>query len=147
VNRETEDARDPSAIDLVSQMGVMDEDQCIELLSSTPIGRVGFNADGAPLVLPVNFAWYENTIVFRTLEGQKLAAAAGGQTVCFEVDSWDGVKRSGWSVLVKGVAREVTNWAEQEQLENIGLVPWARDQWRKIWVRIEPSEITGRFVS
>jgi hypothetical protein len=48
--------------------------------------------------------------------------------------------------VVTGVAREVTNWAEQEQLENVGLVPWARDQWRKMWVRIEPSEITGRHV-
>jgi nitroimidazol reductase NimA-like FMN-containing flavoprotein (pyridoxamine 5'-phosphate oxidase superfamily) len=147
VERETQAKPSSAAIDIASQLGEMDEDRCVELLRSTPIGRIGFIADGAPLVLPVNFAWFEDTVVFRTLEGQKLAAAAEGQTVCFEVDSWDAGTRSGWSVVVKGVAREVTNWAEQEQLENVGLVPWAREEWRKIWVRIEPSEITGRFVS
>ena len=147
MERETQAKPSSAAIDIASQLGEMDEDRCVELLRSTPIGRIGFIADGAPLVLPVNFAWFEDTVVFRTLEGQKLAAAAEGQTVCFEVDSWDAGTRSGWSVVVKGVAREVTNWAEQEQLENVGLVPWAREQWRKIWVRIEPSEITGRFVS
>jgi nitroimidazol reductase NimA-like FMN-containing flavoprotein (pyridoxamine 5'-phosphate oxidase superfamily) len=136
----------PTSIDVVSQLGELDEDRCVELLCTAPVGRIGFITDGAPLVLPVNFTWHEDTIVFRTVEGQKLAAAASGQTVCFEVDSWDAGSRTGWSVVVTGVAREVTNWAEQEQLENVGLVPWARDQWRKMWVRIEPSEITGRHV-
>jgi nitroimidazol reductase NimA-like FMN-containing flavoprotein (pyridoxamine 5'-phosphate oxidase superfamily) len=137
----------PEAVDVFSQLGEIGEARCLELLRSTPIGRVGFVADGAPLILPVNYVWFQESIAFRTVEGQKLAAAAEGQAVCFEVDSWDAERRTGWSVLMKGVAREVTGWAEQEELENLGLVPWARDQWRRMWVRIEPREITGRFVS
>lgn len=138
---------EPEAIDLVSRMGVIDADRCMELIESTPVGRIGFISDGAPLVLPVNFAVDDETIVFRSLEGQKLAAAAEGQAVCFEVDQWDAETRSGWSVVLRGTAREVTNWAEREQLEAIGLVPWAKDAWRRIWVRIEPSEISGRMLS
>ena len=82
--------RDPEhvAIDLTSKMGVLDEATCVELLESTPIGRIGFSTDGELLVLPVNFAWYEHSVVFRTLEGLKLAAAAEQQHVCFEVDHW-----------------------------------------------------------
>lgn len=135
---------EPIAIDLVNRMGILDAPTCIELVKSTPIGRIGFWAEDAPLVLPVNFAWFEGAVVFRTLEGQKLAAAAQGQKVCFEVDHWDDSDRSGWSVVITGTAREVDSWAESEELENLGLVPWAKEAWRPIWVCIQPDEITGR---
>jgi len=139
-------APEPVAIDLVNHTGVLDRATCVELLESTPIGRIGFQVDGAPMVLPVNFAWTEDTIVFRTLEGMKLAAAADQQAVCFEVDRWDESARTGWSVVVTGVAREVTEWAEREILERIGLVPWAREEWRTMWVRVEPDVISGRVL-
>ena len=134
------------AIDVSSKMGVLDEATCVQLLESTPIGRIGFATEGELLVLPVNFKWYENGIVFRALEGQKLAAAAAQQRVCFEVDEWDATTRTGWSVVVQGVAREVTNWAEDVRLDQIGLVPWAKAEWRPIWVRIEPTMISGRVL-
>jgi nitroimidazol reductase NimA-like FMN-containing flavoprotein (pyridoxamine 5'-phosphate oxidase superfamily) len=136
----------PLAIDVASQMGVLSDEQCIELLVATPIGRLGFVADGQPLVMPVNFAWSESSVVFRTVEGQKMAAAVEGQNVCFEVDHWDPDSRTGWSILVKGKARAVTDWAEKEALEQVGLVPWIHVEWRPLWVRVEPSEVTGRVV-
>ena len=41
-------SQDPEfvAIDLTSKMGVLDDATCVELLESTPIGRVGFAVDG-----------------------------------------------------------------------------------------------------
>ena len=144
----SEEPTDVVAIDIVSRMGVIDEAQCVELMQSTPIGRVAFvTRTDEVLALPVNFSWHEDSIVFRTLEGQKLAAAVEGKSVCFEVDQWNSEDRSGWSVVVQGKAREVTNWAEIEQLEGIGLVPWAREKWRRMWVRIEPTNISGRVLS
>ena len=144
----SEEPGDVVAIDIVSRMGVIERDKCIELMESTPIGRVAFvTSTDEVLALPVNFKWHEDSIVFRTLEGQKLAAAVGGKPVCFEVDQWNAEDRSGWSVVVQGKAREVTNWAEIEQLEGIGLVPWAKEKWRRMWVRIEPTNISGRVLS
>jgi hypothetical protein len=137
---------EPVAIDITSRMGVLDEATCAELLESTPIGRIAFSIDGELLVLPVNFAWHENSVVFRTIEGQKLAAAAAHQHVCFEVDHWDPATRTGWSVVVQGLAREVTNWAEDANLDQIGLIPWAKGTWRPIWVRVEPTMISGRVL-
>ncbi len=134
------------AIDITSRMGVIDEAGCLELMASTPVGRLGFNTDAGPLVLPVNFAITDGSIVFRTVEGQKLAAAAEGQAVCFEVDEWNTAERTGWSVVVTGLASEVTDWAEQEILENLGLVPWSREQWRPMWVKVEPTSISGRVL-
>ena len=80
----------------------------------------------------------------RTAPGSKLDLAIRNGPASFEVDDWDAARRTGWSVVVQGVAREVTNWAEGARLDQIGLVPWARAEWRPIWVRIEPTAISGR---
>lgn len=136
---------DADVIDLSPRIGELSRDRCIELLESTPIGRVGFMTDRGPLVLPVNFAWHDGAVVFRTVEGQKLAAA-DDRAVCFEVDHWNPEDRTGWSVVVRGEAGEVTQWAEREQLEHIGLVPWTRDAWRPLWIRIRVDEISGRIL-
>ena len=137
---------EPTAIDISSRMGVIDEADCIELMASTPIGRIAFTVDDHPMVVPVNFAWHEDTVVFRTLEASKQTRWPAAAASSFEVDHWDAEARSGWSVAVIGRAREVTNFAEREELEGIGLVPWAKEKWRPMWVRIEPESIAGRLL-
>lgn len=119
-------------------------EQCAEILATSTIGRIVFLDDDQPIALPVNYAWFEDSVVFRTGEGQKLYAATLGQKVAFEVDRIDGDSHAGLSVLVKGRARAVEDWAEQEQLEQLDVRPWQRQPWRRGWIRIEPSEITGR---
>lgn len=119
-------------------------DQCTEVLASSSIGRIVFLDGDQPIALPVNYAWFEDSIVFRTGEGQKLSAATLGQKVAFEVDEIEPGTHEGLSVLVKGEARAVEDWAEQEQLEQLDVRPWQRQPWRRGWVRIVPSEITGR---
>jgi L-2-hydroxyglutarate oxidase LhgO len=64
--------------------------------------------------------------------------------------SWElsaGEDRYGASVVVKGAATEVTDWAEKELLEDLGIVPWSDGEWRQSWIRIAPSEITGRQIN
>ncbi len=119
-------------------------DECVELLASTPIGRIAFRDGDRVSVLPVTFGWVEDSVVFRTLEGAKLNAAVAHEQVAFEIDGWDDNKRAGWSVVIHGVAREVDEWAEAEQLEQSGVFAWAKERWRDRWVRIQPDEITGR---
>lgn len=48
------------------------------------IGRVALPDDDGPLVLPVNYRVVDDTVVFRTGPGSRLAAAAGGLRVAFE---------------------------------------------------------------
>ena len=133
-----------TALDAVG-LDVLDRTTCLRLLAETPIGRIVFIEDGGqPMALPVNYLLVDGAIVFRTLEGQKLSAARSGQRVAVEVDDGGPDRRSGWSVVVKGRAEEVTQWAEAEQLEQQGLVPWAHGAWRTLWVRVVPDDITGR---
>lgn len=120
--------------------------ECLDLLEATPIGRIGFLVDDSVIVLPVNYRWVDDAVVFRTLDGQKLHAAVLAEPVAFEIDGWDAEHRTGWSVLVKGRAQEVTDWADVEHLEQANVVPWSHQMWRRHWIRVVPTEITGRRV-
>ena len=122
---------------------VLTIDECNDRIMQAPVGRVAFMSKGDPLVLPVNHAFVNGSIVFRTSIGEKLAAADRRAPVSFEVDGWDVSGRSGWSVVVRGTAERVDDAQEVEELENLGLVSWASPNAAK-WIRIRPTEITGR---
>ena len=88
-------------------LAALKSDECVSLLETTPVGRVIFMSEGYPVALPVNYRWFEGSVVFRTLSGQKLNAAVTNQLISFEIDGWDDDHHTGWSVLVKGRGREV----------------------------------------
>ena len=125
---------------------ILDSEACWRLLEETPIGRVAFVDAGEPSVLPVSHLVVDHTVVFRTRAGAKLTAALLAKPVAFEVDRWDEATRTGWSVLVKGVAGAVSEADELARLEALPLEPWADAVLRLAWVRIRPDEITGRRI-
>ncbi len=119
-------------------------DTCLELLASVHLGRIGFQADGELVILPVNHVMDGQDVVFRTSRGSKLAAAGEQGLVAFEVDSYDPPSRSGWSVLVTGRAIVVYEDPEIRRLDQLGLDQWAADVAHPFWVRIRPTSVTGR---
>lgn len=120
-------------------------DECLELIEPGGIGRVGFAATGGVIILPVNFVVIGKVIVFRTAPDALLAGCSGGQ-VSFEVDEVDEALREGWSVLVRGHAHKVTDERAVRQIEDRAhLEPWA-DGARDVYVRIAPSQISGRRI-
>jgi nitroimidazol reductase NimA-like FMN-containing flavoprotein (pyridoxamine 5'-phosphate oxidase superfamily) len=101
---------------------------------------------GEPVVLPVNYLFYREAIVFRTARGEKLEAAWRQAPVAFEIDGLRSVSETGWSVLVRGLAEVVE---DQEQLDELSTLPfrtWAKGAERPYWVRIRPDEISGRSI-
>jgi nitroimidazol reductase NimA-like FMN-containing flavoprotein (pyridoxamine 5'-phosphate oxidase superfamily) len=131
----------------------VDELTCWALLASTPVGRVGVVVDGAAEIYPVNHVVDRHpngalTVVFRTDPGTKLAGLAGTPGVCFEVDGVDPDHHSGWSVLVKGQARQVRELAdpdERDRVEHLTVGTWDPGP-KRHWIRIEPTEVTGRRI-
>lgn len=124
---------------------VLSEDECRELLARPPVrvGRLAFVVDGQPKVMPVNYIWHEDTVVFQTNSGSKLDAAYQTELVAFEIDAVDAQWRDGWSVVVEGRVAAVEDPDEANALAELPLRPWAEKQ-RRIYVRIHPSRITGR---
>lgn len=117
--------------------------ECWDLLGSGGIGRVGFASADGIMMLPVNFAAAGKTIIFRTAPDTLLALHANGP-VSFQVDRLDEALHAGWSVLVHGHARRVTDEREVKSIENqTHLEPWAAGP-RDVYVRIASIRISGR---
>jgi nitroimidazol reductase NimA-like FMN-containing flavoprotein (pyridoxamine 5'-phosphate oxidase superfamily) len=81
---------------------------CLRLLATATLGRVGVSSGALPSVLPVNFRFDGRQILIRTGTGTKLDAALDNAVVAFEVDEIDPVAHASWSVMVTGIARELT---------------------------------------
>jgi uncharacterized protein len=116
----------------------------LQLLSSVPVGRVGFFADGEVVVLPVNHLVDGQNVIFRTARGSKLSAAEGHDLVAFEADQYDDQTQSGWSVLVTGRAEAVYEEAEVQRLSRQDLHPWVSAVEHPFWIRIRATSVSGR---
>lgn len=119
--------------------------ECFELLARERLGRVAVVDDLGPVVYPVNFILDRHMVVLRTDEGTKLDAAIKGSRVAFEIDGTSTAARTGWSVLVRGEAIEVTDPAELARLRKLPLHPWAPGA-KTHYVRILPAALTGRRI-
>lgn len=123
----------------------LSDQECVRLLQSNDLGRLAVvDRLARPLIFPVNYFFDEGVLVFRTSPGSKLDLAPGA-TVCFEIDGWDAELAIGWSVLVKGIAHDITNprgapTARMRYWPVQPAVPGSHEHWVGIWA----NEITGR---
>ena len=117
----------------------------MRLLETSRVGRVGLSIGALPVILPVNFVLFEGNVLLRTVPGTKLQAATAGSIVAFEVDGYRPDGRAGWSVLVQGQAREVTDPAVLERITTVPLHAWALNGAADRFVRIETSIVAGRL--
>jgi nitroimidazol reductase NimA-like FMN-containing flavoprotein (pyridoxamine 5'-phosphate oxidase superfamily) len=124
---------------------VLDRQECLRLLETATLGRIGLTMGALPVVLPVNF-WFDGQRIFvRTGVGSKLDTATQNAVVAFEVDDFDAIYHSGWSVMVTGVAREITEPDELESLRRAPVPRWApRGDGRVIAISTEM--VSGRRV-
>lgn len=129
-----------------SGLEVLSPDECFQLLGETPVARLGFVDGGSPVILPVNYTLDGRSIVFRTAEGSKLSAAMMERPVCVEIDSWDAMDHTGWSVLAKGLAALVLEEDQTDRLDLLPVQPWSRPDQRHHWVRVMIEEMTGRRI-
>jgi nitroimidazol reductase NimA-like FMN-containing flavoprotein (pyridoxamine 5'-phosphate oxidase superfamily) len=96
------------------------------------------------VALPVNFEYTQGEVVFSTDEA-KAATVEAGNVVGFEVDRVDEAMSEGWSVIVTGHARQITDPVDRQRLASLDLVEWAGGD-RHSLVAIKPDEITGRVI-
>lgn len=125
---------------------ILTYEECMRLLTKEAVGRLAYVDAGEPSILPVNYRVYGASIVFRTGFGGKHEAAMLGRPAAFEIDEFDDVYQTGWSVLVKGSLESVDDRAALEELAELSLSPWARETVKPFWVRLVPNEVTGRRI-
>lgn len=122
---------------------VLDRNECLRLLATATLGRIGTTMAALPVVLPVNFRLVDDLVVFRTGLGTKLEAATNDAVVAFEVDDFEPVSHAGWSVVVTGIAREVRDPTAQAAL---GPIPrWAPAGGDR-YVAVATDMVSGRRI-
>ncbi|WP_433380672.1 pyridoxamine 5'-phosphate oxidase family protein [Streptosporangium sp. CA-115845] len=125
-------------------------DECLRLIAPGGVGRVAFEEPAGLTILPVNYVLHDNSVIVRTAVGGPLDSnlRTGVQGVefkiSFEIDRIDDTAREGWSVLIRGGAHHVSA-DEQAEAAASGVEPWAGGD-RELYLRITPSEITGRRI-
>jgi uncharacterized protein len=144
----TTSAGPPVSDQLVSELVDLPRSESLRLLAANQFGRLAVAlTEGAPVIRPVNYIFDEpsQSVVFRTTDGSKLHGVLHAGEAAFEIDGVDEGSRTGWSVIIRGVAEEVTNQTEVRRLDALGVTPWAPGR-RRHWVRIRARTVTGRRI-
>ncbi|MFF9624635.1 pyridoxamine 5'-phosphate oxidase family protein [Streptomyces griseosporeus] len=124
----------------------LDRAEALRLLGGVSFGRIVFTRQALPTIRPVNHVLDGGDIVIRTHESGALTtrtrqAGGPGVVVAYEADDIDPDTHLGWSVVVTGYARLVTDPAELARYQRL-LRPWV-DRAMDHAVRIRPDLITG----
>jgi hypothetical protein len=124
---------------------VLSREQCLVLLATRQVGRLGVSIEAIPAILPVNFRLLKDRIIVRTVAGTKLDAAVAQAVVAFEVDDYDPEGKWGWSVLVRGAGAEITGPDELEAVKTLPLRAWAfKDGDANRFLAIDTTLVSGR---
>jgi nitroimidazol reductase NimA-like FMN-containing flavoprotein (pyridoxamine 5'-phosphate oxidase superfamily) len=136
------------AADLQIEMLDLPREECLRLLASYSFGRLAVSmGERAPVLRPVNYLFDESSqsVVFRTEVGSGFHAMLRSAEVTFEIDGVEDRARTGWSVIMIGVAEEVTDPSEISRLNRLDLDSWAPGD-KSHWVRIHAVTLSGRRI-
>jgi len=88
-------------------LGELSRAEALQLLASVPVGRLVFTHQALPAIRPVNHLIEDDKIVIGLTAGSAFATSfrVGETVVAYEADSLNLTERSGWTVIVVGVAR------------------------------------------
>jgi uncharacterized protein len=127
-------------------------EECFELLARTSVGRIGVSIDALPVILPVHFTLMGDSVLFRTVPGTRLDSATIGTVVAFEAEGWEPADSSYWSVLLQGIASEVSATAadpasSDARARSASIKAWRDSSGGRRLVRLDGATAHGRRFS
>jgi nitroimidazol reductase NimA-like FMN-containing flavoprotein (pyridoxamine 5'-phosphate oxidase superfamily) len=129
----------------------LDEAECMELLSTSRIGRLIYASRYGPAALPSEYKIREGSIVFRTYrtnfteEDLRTGIEDAEYQVVVEADQADPETREGWVVLVRGTAHHLDTEAERASIADIGLTSWFEGE-PEHFIRVDPISVRGQRI-
>ncbi|HET9172282.1 MAG TPA: pyridoxamine 5'-phosphate oxidase family protein [Actinospica sp.] len=126
-------------------LGTLTVAEAITLLGTQVVGRLVYTRRALPAVTPVNFVLRDGAIWIWTASQPSMWQAVRGAVVAFEVDEIDRERRTGWSVVVLGVAELVRDPEAIERAFAQGPAPWVAAR-EKHLLRIPLTRVSGRRV-
>ena len=124
---------------------VLSRSNCLQLLGQAQIGRIALSMGALPVVMPVNFAVFDGDILIWIARDTKLDRAASGAVVAFEIDGIEPGTQSGWSVLIQGMAQEITDEDEVRGARAVLLGPWVGPD--DHYLRVSANRVSGSRIT
>ena len=123
----------------------LDREECMELLAAKSVGRIAYTTDAGPRILPVNYVFANDCVIFRTVPDGEIFHHALSSVCAFEIDETDEFFESGWSVVVVGRLQLATVDDFAQMRHGRLPEPWAGGN-RYMFVRLPCEEVSGRRV-
>ena len=128
----------------MSTIAELTTEECLHLLETKSVGRIGMSTPAGQVIMPVNYRLSGDAIVFRTLPYGIVANNAHDVDVAFEVDSLDEERHEGWSVLATGHSTRIQDPGEVHMIREQGdPEPWAEGL-RNLYFKVEWTDLNGR---
>jgi hypothetical protein len=122
------------------------EAECLALIMPGGVGRFLFvEAGRGPVAFPVNFKMDGGDVVFRVDSDLMSTEGVHQQPVSFDVDQLDEALGEGWSVLLTGTAKVISDSRELSRAQALDIQPWAGGD-RDLYIRLSPTQVTGRRI-
>ena len=125
---------------------VLDRSECLRLLNTQILGRIGVTVDALPVVLPVNFQLFDGELIIQTERDTRLADATSNTVVAFEVDNAEPGGDGSWSVTLTGIATEISDPDVIARLRGLPFTRWVRNDLDR-YVGISLDLVSGRRVT
>ncbi|MDX3005073.1 pyridoxamine 5'-phosphate oxidase family protein [Kribbella solani] len=120
----------------------MRKEECAVLIKSGTVGRIAYTGVDEVIVVPVNYCYRDDLIIFRTA-ADSTVAQYDLAPIAFELDHFDEGMQDGWSILVNGMVRPATDLEIEATKGHI--TPWAGGT-RDTHMVVEPRRVTGRRI-
>lgn len=130
------------SVPAVPELRHLDEEECRRLLQTASLGRIAVTEHALPTIVPVLFTLRGDQAIAVSPAGSPALAATDGAIVALEVDSYDPTTAQGWCVTVLGPAALVSDTADAEALDSLGISPWAAPH--RHYITMTMSLIRGR---
>jgi hypothetical protein len=143
-HRTVDDHREAVAPRRMAQLG---RAEALRLLGTVSLGRIVFTQHALPAVRPVNHLMDGDDVIVRVHDGATLASLvaptdATGVVVAYEADVIDPETHIGWSVVVTGYARRITDPGELARFAT-RMRPWIDHRDLNTALRIQPDLVSG----
>jgi uncharacterized protein len=134
-----------AAAPLPSGLTQLDRAECLDLLAAKSVGRIAYTADVGARILPMNYIFADDCIIFRTVPDGEIYRHALNSNCAFEIDEIDEFFESGWSVVVVGQLELATEEDFAGMRYGKAPEPWAGGN-RIMFVRLPCEQVSGRRV-
>jgi hypothetical protein len=128
-----------------TRSGSIPPQECLSLVASGRLGRLAFSHHAMPALVAMTYIVDGRDLVLQTASGPALSAARGeGSIVAFSVDEIDPVTAAGWSVMMTGQLRQVTETARVRSYQGDPALAWPSGDPRH-FLLLTPGLVSGRW--